>query len=71
MAARDLNIAWGMDALYDSKHGMYGSGLLFTRARDAGWWRCHLKFHAGEEQTFFRPGQPGQMYQLDHIFSDR
>jgi endonuclease/exonuclease/phosphatase family metal-dependent hydrolase len=71
VAAGDLNMASRMDAIYDSNSPMWGSGLWFAQARDAGWMRCHLKFHAGEEQTFFRPGRENeQMYQLDHIFAD-
>jgi hypothetical protein len=29
-----------------------------------------MKFHVGEEQTFFRAGRPTEMYQLDHYLTD-
>lgn len=71
VAAGDMNVASRMDDIHGRRSPMWGSGQWFARARDAGWLRCHLKFHAGEEQTFFRPGKEReQMYQLDHFFAD-
>jgi endonuclease/exonuclease/phosphatase family metal-dependent hydrolase len=64
----DFNVAWRFDEEQGSEGG-YWASAQFQAARSKGWRRCHLKFHAGEERTFFRGAR--ELYQLDHIFADK
>jgi len=60
----DLNSAEVMDDL-----GFVGGNReLRRRWRDAGSHDLRLRFHAEEQQTFFRPKR--RPYQLDHVFAD-
>ncbi len=64
----DFNMAWRFDEEQGSEGG-YWASAHFQAARNKGWRRCHLKFHAGEERTFFRGAR--ELYQLDHLFADK
>ena len=67
----DLNVSIRFDDLYTKSSDMYGNVEWFTKAREAGWWNAHRKFHTGDQRTLFRPGKPEERFQIDHLFSDR
>lgn len=67
----DLNAALRFDQLYPKNSVYYGNLEWFTKAHESGWWNAHRKFHAGEERTLFRPNKPDELFQLDHLFTDR
>lgn len=62
----DVNLAWRLDEQHAKGTSMWGSADWFARVRAHGWRRAHLKFHAGEEQSYH--GKGGN--QLDHFFAD-
>jgi endonuclease/exonuclease/phosphatase family metal-dependent hydrolase len=64
----DFNLAWRFDEV-DSGLPRHWAAAQFRAMRDAGWRRPHLKFHAGEERTFFRGSR--ELFQLDHFFTDQ
>ena len=68
VVAGDFNLALRLDEIHGPGPTYWGSGQYFDWARRCGWRRAHLKFHAGEQRTFFR--KPTQLYQLDHFFVD-
>jgi exonuclease III len=67
----DLNAALRFDDLYTRGASLYGNLEWFSKAREAGWWNAHRKFHAGEQRTLFRPGKPDEHFQIDHLFTDK
>jgi endonuclease/exonuclease/phosphatase family metal-dependent hydrolase len=67
VAAGDLNSALRFDVVYGRDPRFYGNADLFQKFRDSGWRDCHMKFHAGEERTFFRGDQH---FMLDHAYVD-
>lgn len=67
----DLNLSVRFDDLYTQGSDLYGSVEWFGKARAVGWRNAHLKFHAGDQRTLFRPGKPDEHFQIDHLFTDR
>lgn len=67
----DLNASVRFDDLYTPGSDLYGNVEMFKKLREAGWWNCHRKFHAGDQRTLFRPGKPDEWFQIDHVFTDR
>jgi endonuclease/exonuclease/phosphatase family metal-dependent hydrolase len=67
VAAGDLNSALRFDFVRGRNSEVFGNADLFQKFRDHGWRDGHLKFHAGEERTFFRGDQN---YMLDHLYVD-
>jgi len=66
----DLNASVRFDDLYTKGSALYGNVEWFTKAREAGWWNAHRKFHTGDQRTLFRPGKD-EPFQIDHLFTDR
>lgn len=67
VAGGDFNLAWRFDETQGGST-RYWASEQFKAMRNEGWRRPHLKFHAGEERTFFR--HPHELLQLDHYFTD-
>lgn len=66
----DLNASIRFDDLVTKGSALYGNVEWFSKARDAKWCNAHRKFYAGDERTLFRPGKPGEFFQIDHVFTD-
>jgi endonuclease/exonuclease/phosphatase family metal-dependent hydrolase len=67
----DLNASVRFDDLYGPSSPMYGNVEWFSKARDAKWYNAHRKFHTGDHRTLFRPGKPDELFQIDHLFTDK
>lgn len=67
----DLNLSIRFDDLYTPGSDFFGNVEWFTRVRGAGWWNAHRKFHTGDQRTLFRPSHPNELFQIDHLFTDK